>query len=63
MIGSNATTENVKHKFSEFLEENGIKHILARVNHSQTNGKIERFLGLVEAEERIYGYWRCLIEV
>jgi len=27
--------------FSQFLEENGIKHILARVKHPQTNGKIE----------------------
>ena len=34
-----------KHKFGKFLEENGIKHILARVQHPQTNGKIERFFG------------------
>ena len=25
-----------KHKFGEFLEENGIKHILARIHHPQT---------------------------
>ena len=66
-----------KHKFGEFLEENGIKHILARVsvfyltssvgrrplvkNHGmfrpsspQTNGKIERFFGLVEAKKRFF---------
>ena len=43
-----------KHKFGEFLEENGIKHILARVHHPQTNGKIERFFGLVEAKKRFF---------
>jgi len=25
-----------KHKFGEFLEENGIKHILAGIHHQQT---------------------------
>ena len=43
-----------KHKFGEFLEENGIRHILARVHHPQTNGKIERFFGLVEAKKRFF---------
>jgi len=43
-----------KHKFGEFLEENGIEDILARVNHPQTNGKIERFFGLVEAKKRYF---------
>ena len=40
--------ERAKHKFREFLKENGIRHILARVNHPQTNGKIERLFGLME---------------
>jgi putative transposase len=31
-----------------FQELNGIKHIVARVKHPQTNGKIERFFGKVE---------------
>jgi len=48
VIGSNATTENAKHKFGEFLEENGIEDIVGRFNHPQTNGKIERFFGLVK---------------
>ena len=43
-----------RHKFGEFLEENGIKHILARVHHPQTNGKIERFFGTVEAKKRFF---------
>ncbi len=37
--------------FQSFLRANGIKHILARVNHPQTCGKIERFFG--EVKKRI----------
>ncbi len=37
--------------FQQFLKANGIKHILARVNHPQTCGKIERFFG--EVKKRI----------
>ena len=56
--------EKAKHRFKEFLIENGVRHILARVNHPQTNGKIERFFGLMEqklhlfdsAEEFVYWY-------
>ena len=32
------------HKFKEFLKENGVRHILARINHPQTNGKVESSL-------------------
>jgi putative transposase len=31
------------HTFKEFLDQHGIRHIVARVKHPQTNGKIERF--------------------
>lgn len=41
-----------KNKFQLFLEANEIKHILARVKHPQTCGKIERFFG--EVEVRLY---------
>lgn len=34
--------------FQKFLKANGIKHVLARVNHPQTCGKIERFFGEVK---------------
>ena len=34
--------------FKEFLDQHGIKHIVARVKHLQINGKIERFYGEVE---------------
>jgi putative transposase len=40
--------ENAQHTFKAFLELNGIKHIVARIKHPQTNGKIERFFGEVE---------------
>jgi transposase InsO family protein len=32
-------------EFKQFLIEHGIKHIVARIKHPQTNGKIERFFG------------------
>ena len=35
-------------QFEAYLAENGIKHILCRVNHPQTNGKLERFCGVYE---------------
>ena len=50
--------------FQIFLEEQGIKHILGRVNHPQTNGKEERSFGTIKAklhefksmDELIYWY-------
>lgn len=44
---------NVKKEPSEFqqlLKKHGIKHILARVNHPQTNGKLERAFGTVKSK-------------
>ena len=32
-----------KHSFGTFLEQEGIKHLLCRVKHPQTNGKVERW--------------------
>lgn len=37
-------------KFQEALEEMGIKHIVARAHHPQTNGKIERWFGTYKRE-------------
>ncbi|MCK5024381.1 MAG: transposase family protein [Thermoplasmata archaeon] len=45
---------NSKHRFPEFLETRGIKHILARVHHPQTNGKIERFFGTLEQKRNLF---------
>ncbi|AIY89303.1 IS481 family transposase [Geoglobus acetivorans] len=41
-------------KFEKFLAENEIKHIVGRVNHPQTNGKIERFYGTLEAKIKYF---------
>jgi len=35
-------------QFEQYLADNGIKHILCRVNHPQTNGKLERFYGVYD---------------
>jgi putative transposase len=42
--------EKAKHRFKEFLVGNGVKHIVAKINHPQTNGKIEKFFGLMGTE-------------
>lgn len=39
-----------KGPFSKWCEEQGIKHILGRVHHPQTNGKIERWFGTYKQE-------------
>lgn len=39
-----------KSKFQETLEELGIKHIVARAHHPQTNGKVERWFGTYKRE-------------
>ena len=36
--------------FKEFLDSKGIKQILCRVKHPQSNGKVERFFGLYKAK-------------
>ena len=36
--------------FERFCKQNGIKHILGRVHHPQTNGKIERWFGTYKTE-------------
>jgi len=35
--------------------ERGVRHIVGRVNHPQTNGKIERFYGTLEAKLHYFG--------
>lgn len=40
---SNQKTNTPHHAFGRFLEHYAIRHIIARRNHPQTNGKIERF--------------------
>jgi putative transposase len=38
-------------QFEAYLAEQGIKHILCRVNHPQSNGKLERFYGVYEQKQ------------
>lgn len=49
-----------KTQFQLFLQEQGIKHIVGRVNHPQTNGKQERLFGTVK---RHYNEFRSLDEL
>lgn len=37
-------------QFTQFCEQQGMKHILSRVNHPQTNGKVERWFGTYKLE-------------
>lgn len=39
-------------EFQQFLKKHGIKHILGRINHPQTNGKLERVFGTVKSKIR-----------
>ena len=38
-------------QFETYLTDHDIKHILCRVNHPQTNGKLERFYGVYEQKQ------------
>ncbi len=50
------TCENPQpNEFQKFLENNGIKHIKARIKHPQSNGKIER---LFQTLKRYYRHFR-----
>lgn len=39
---------NSESSFEAFLKESGIKHIMARIKHPQTNGKVEKWYDLYE---------------
>jgi putative transposase len=50
--------------FEDYVMKNDIRHILARVSHPQTNGKLERFYGEVERKlhlfknvDELIGWW------
>ena len=38
-------------QFEAYLAEQGIKHLICRVNHPQTNGKLERIYGVYEQKQ------------
>jgi len=37
-------------EFQQFLKRHRIQHILGRINHPQTNGKLERVFGTVKSK-------------
>jgi transposase len=45
---------NAAHSFEEFCKMRGIKHILARYNHPQSNGKVERWFQEYKRKRKDY---------
>jgi putative transposase len=45
---------NASSQFAEFCKSNGIKQILCRVKHPQSNGKIERWFGLYRQKRDLF---------
>jgi putative transposase len=41
-------------RFVAFLETKGIQHILCKIKHPQSNGKVERFFGLYKAKRHLF---------
>jgi putative transposase len=39
---------HAKHRFELYCKENGIKQVLCRVKHPQTNGKLEKFFHIYD---------------
>lgn len=50
VLTDNGVQFHIHGPFEEFCAGNGIKHILGRVHHPQTNGKIERWFGTYKQE-------------
>lgn len=41
--------------FQEYLSKHKIRHILGRIQHPQTNGKVERFFGSMQLKLHMFG--------
>lgn len=50
ILTDNGVQFHIHGKFEEFCKKKRIKHILGRVHHPQTNGKIERWFGTYKME-------------
>lgn len=50
ILTDNGVQFHINGPFEEFCNEHSIKHILGRVHHPQTNGKIERWFGTYKLE-------------
>ncbi len=46
--------EDMKARFPAFLEQQGIKHILCRIKHPQSNGKLEKFNDLYRIHRQAF---------
>ena len=46
-----------KNKFQEYLDNNNIKHILGRIDHPQTNGKLERLNYTIKRLRPYFSTW------
>lgn len=46
---------NARHRFEEFCRTEGIKHILCRYNHPQSNGKLEKWYDLYKNHRDAFG--------
>ncbi len=53
---------NAKHGFERFLNENGIKHILCRYNHPQSNGKVEKWFDLYRIHRKRFPTFDVFID-
>lgn len=49
------STGNSESSFEAFLNESGIRHIMARIKHPQTNGKVEKWYDLYEKQRNKFG--------
>ena len=50
ILTDNGTQFHIHGEFENFCLQNKIKHILGRIHHPQTNGKIERWFGTYKTE-------------
>ena len=50
ILTDNGVQFHIHGNFEKFCDEHEIKHILGRVHHPQTNGKIERWFGTYKLE-------------
>ena len=67
MVRNSSQTRQIKKvnpraDFDVFLAKNDIKHILARVKHPQTNGKIEKWYHTYEKSRKLFDDFDKFVE-
>ena len=50
-----------KNKFQEYLDNYNIKHILGRIDHPQTNGKLERLNYTIKRLRSYFSTWEGIV--